>query len=169
MARRWSRGSEQADTSGTRWEDVFGGDASREAYQREFRAHTSATWELVESGHDDLLRLLVRRVPADLGAPAIFALSVLFAGHPKGDDAGRALLGTVLSDLSPPRARTMLVTLADAWHNAERQPIDRRAGVLRAALLQAARRLSVANLPEEEREALRFVTELVEPEDPSAS
>ncbi|HUG13709.1 MAG TPA: hypothetical protein VMM78_01725, partial [Thermomicrobiales bacterium] len=60
------------------WGDVFSGDASRAAYQRAFRAHTSANWGLIESGQSDLLRLLVGRAPAELGAAVILGLSVLF-------------------------------------------------------------------------------------------
>lgn len=161
MGRRWGQEAGRSEDSPAAADDVFAGDASREAYQRAFRVHTPATWELIESGHDDLLRLLVGKIPAELGVPVIFGVSVLFAGHPKGDDAGRALLATALTDLAPRRSRTVLVTLADAWHNAERQAFDQRADALRAALQQALRRLTAVDLPAQEREALCFLGDLV--------
>lgn len=150
------------------WDDVFTGDASRGAYQRALRQHTAVAWDVVETGHDDLLRLLIGRVPAELGVAIILGLSVLFTAHPKGDDAGRALLATILSDLDPQRARTLLVALEDAWHNVERQPFDRRADGLRESLLQGLRRLQATELPEAQREALGFISGLIGPSQPDA-
>jgi hypothetical protein len=159
----WRRAREEEPGTGSMpgWGDVFTGDTSREAYQRALRAHTSVTWYVVESGHDDLLRLLVGKVPADLGVTVILGISVLFAPHQKGADAGRALLATALSELAPHRARTLLVTLADAWHNAELHAFDQRSAAIGTALQQALRRLAAADLPETEREALHFIGELV--------
>lgn len=162
MGRRWGQDAGRDDTSRAAAADGHAGDATRDAYQRAFRAHTSAAWSTIESGHDDLLRLLIGTIPAETGVPVIFGVSVLFAGHPKGDDAGRALLATALADLSPERARTLLATLADGWHNAERQAFDRRALHLREALQQALRRLGAVEMPQQERDTLRFIADLVD-------
>jgi hypothetical protein len=149
----------QFDPAARAWSAVFAGDATRAAYQLAFRARTPAGWELVASAHSDLLRLLINRVPAELGVGAVFGLAVLFGGHPKGEDAGRALLATLLTELEPARARTLLVTLSEAWLSAEGQSFDQRAPAIQADLARAVRRLLVVALPESERDALRFVAE----------
>ena len=151
--------SSRAYSPGREWPAVFAGDASRAAYQRAFRAWTPAGWELVSGGQADLLRVLIDRVPAELGVGVVFGLAVLFGGHPKGDDAGRALLATLAGELEPARAHTLLVTLSDAWHSAEREAFDRRATAIQTELVRATRRLMVVELPERERDALRFIAE----------
>jgi hypothetical protein len=149
----------RVDPAERAWASVFAGDATRAAYQQAFRARTPAGWDLVASAQSDLLRLLINRVPAQLGVGVVFGLAVLFAGHPKGEDAGRALLATLLSELEPARAHTLLVTLSEAWLSAESQPFDARAAAIQTDLLRATRRLLVVAMPESERDALRFIAE----------
>ena len=141
------------------WPDAEPSASALDAYRAAFRAHTSAGWELVASGQHDLLRLLVGRVPADPGVGVILGLAVLFGEHPKGEDAGRALLATVLRDLAPARARTLLVTLADAWVSAETRSFDRRAPAIQNDLARAVRRLLTVAAPPAERDALGFIAE----------
>jgi hypothetical protein len=133
------------------------GDASREAYRAALGRYTPAGWEVVERGQRDLLRLLVGRVPAETGAGVLFGLAVLFRAHPKGDDASRAVLATIVQELAPGRARTLLVTLADAWISTEPLPFDARPDAIADELRRAVRRLLAGELPPAERDALQFI------------
>lgn len=144
------------------WEEAFPGDASRGAYQSAFQAHTPLSWELVQSSQNDLLRMLVNRVPADIGVPVVLGLAVLFGSHPKAEQASAALLGTITREMEPRRARTMLVSLATAWQSSERASFDGRAELIQTEMLRALRRLSTANLTEPERDATRFLQEQLE-------
>lgn len=144
------------------WAGVFSGDASQQAYQSGFRSHTPLSWELVQSSQSDLLRMLVNRVPADIGVPVILGLSVLFGEHPKADQASQSLLATMVREMEPRRARTMLVTLATAWQSAERSSFDGRAALIQTEMLRALRRLSTANLTPAEQDATRYLREQLE-------
>jgi hypothetical protein len=150
------------------WSAAFPGDASREAYRSEFRTHTPLAWELVQSSQLDLLRMLANRVPADIGVPVVLGLSVLFGSHPKADQASASLLGTIVRELEPRRARTLLVTLGTAWRASERASFDGRAGVIQSDMLLALRRLSTADLTPTERDAMRFLGEQLEDAIPNA-
>ena len=144
------------------WAEAFPGDASHGAYQAAFRAHTPLSWELVQSTQSDLLRMLMNRVPADIGAPVVLGLSVLFGSHPKAEQASAALLGTITREMEPRRARTMLVSLATAWQSSERASFDGRAELIQTEMLRALRRLSTADLTDPERDATRFLQEQLE-------
>jgi len=144
------------------WRDTFPGDSSRAAYQSEFQTHTPLSWDLVQSSQSDLLRMLVNRVPADIGVPVILGLSVLFGSHPKADHASGSLLATIMREMEPRRARTMLVSLATAWQSSESTSFDGRAGVIQEEMLRSLRRLSTADLTPAERDAARFLQEQLE-------
>jgi hypothetical protein len=139
------------------WAALFPGDGSLRAYQSQFRAHTPLSWELVESGQSNLLRMLVNRVPADIGAPVVLGLSVLYSAHSKADQASESLLATMTREVEPRRARTML-----AWQAAEGTSFDGRAGMIQSEMLRTVRRLSTADLSPAERDALRFLQEQLE-------
>lgn len=141
------------------WAEAFPGDASRAAYQSAFQAHTPLSWDLVQSSQSDLLRMLVNRVPADIGVPVVLGLSVLFGSHPKAEQASAALLGTIVRDLEPRRARTMLVSLATAWQSSESASFDGRAALIQAEMARSLRRLSTADLTPAEQDAMRFLQE----------
>jgi hypothetical protein len=145
--------------------DMPTGDASREAYQRAFRLHTPATWDLVELSQGDLLGMLVDRVPAEVGVGAILGVSVLFGNDPLGATRSRALLATVLDDLPPAHSRLMLLALADAWRSAERQPYDARADAIRAEVQRSLRRLAATGLSETERVTLGQIEALTQGKD----
>lgn len=157
-----------APSSAESWSSAFPGDANREAYRTEFQTHTPLSWELVQSSQLDLLRMLANRVPADIGVPVILGLSVLFGSHPKADQASASLLGTIVRELEPRRARTLLVTLGTAWRASERASFDGRAGVIQADMLLTIRRLSTADLTTAERDAMRFLGEQLEDAIPGA-
>ena len=70
-------------------------------YRRAFLRYSPLFWDVVRSDQRELLRLLVDRVPADIGVPAIFGLSVTFIGHPKSDEAARATLAMIVNELMP--------------------------------------------------------------------
>lgn len=127
------------------WAACFPGDASEDAYRVRFARHSPLPWGVVHSAQGDLLRLLIGRVPADLGVPALLAVTTLTARHPKPEEAARAALATVLHDLRPAHARTVLATLADAWNNAERAGYDERTRMVAAELLRVTRRLATAS------------------------
>ncbi|MCM8749500.1 hypothetical protein NET02_10105 [Thermomicrobiaceae bacterium CFH 74404] len=126
------------------WEACFPGDASEEAYRVVFLRYSPLPWPLVHAAQGDLLRLLIKRVPAELGVPALLAVTALTATHPKPEAAARAALATLLNDLRPVHARTVLATLADAWSNAERAAYDQRGQLIAAELARSARRLATA-------------------------
>lgn len=144
------------------WAAHFPGDSSRRAYQSRFQAHTPLSWDLVESGQGNLLRMLVNRVPADIGVPVVLGLAVLYSAHPKADQASESLLATMAREMEPGRARTMLVCLATAWQSAEGTAFDGRAALIQAEMLRTLRRLSTADLNPTERDALRFLREQLE-------
>ena len=146
----------------TVWAEIFPGDSSRAAYQSGFQTHTPLSWELVESSQGDLLRMLVNRVPADIGVPVILGLSVLFGSHPKADQASQSLLATMVQEMEPSRARTMLVSLATAWHSSESASFDSRAELIQTEMLRTLRRLSTADLTAAERDAATFLREQLE-------
>jgi hypothetical protein len=150
--------SSRADT----WAAVFTGDASRQAYRSTFQAHTPLSWDLVQSSQGDLLRMLVNRVPADTGVPVVLGLSVLFGSHPKADQASVSLLGTIVREMEPKRARTMLVSLSTAWLSSESASFDGRAPLIQEEMLRSLRRLSTADLTPAERDATRFLQEQLE-------
>lgn len=127
------------------WAERFPGPSSLEDYRRGFLRFSPLFWDIVQSTQRDLLRLLTGRVPAELGVPAIFGLTVLFGRHPKADDATRAALGMIVNELSPGQARTLLVSLADAWQNAERRPYDQRGPQVAAEFARALHRLELTH------------------------
>lgn len=169
--RFWQRRQDKQEGSGQpgdpsapaeTWADVFPGDASRTAYQSRFQAHTPLSWELVERSQSDLLRMLVNRVPADIGVPVVLGLSVLFSGHPKADQASQSLLATMTREMEPRRARTMLACLATAWQTAESASFDGRSELIQTEMLRTLRRLSTAELTPGERDTSRFLKEQLE-------
>jgi hypothetical protein len=141
------------------WSETFPGDSSRAAYQSAFQAHTPLSWDLVQSSQGDLLRMLVNRVPADTGVPVVLGLAVLFGSHPKADQASASLLGTIVREMEPRRARTMLVSLATSWQSSESASFDGRAPLIQEEMLRSLRRLSTADLTPAERDAVRFLQE----------
>lgn len=132
-------------------------DARLERYQQALLGHTAATWDAIEQAQGDLLRLLVGRVPATVGAEVILGLAVLLRDDPAGEETGRRLLATVMDDLAAGYGWTLLVALADGFANAERRRFDERPGVVRAELGRALRRLAALELPEADRAALERV------------
>src|SRR5687768_11041686 len=104
------------------WAAHFDAPSATIDYRRAFLRYSPLGWDIVESTQRELLRLLVGRVPAELGVPAIFSLSAIFSGHVKAEDATRAIIGTIVNELSPAHARTLLVSLSDAWQNAQPKP-----------------------------------------------
>ncbi|HEU5422967.1 MAG TPA: hypothetical protein VFU72_05460, partial [Nitrolancea sp.] len=126
------------------WAERFPGPSSLEDYRRGFLRYSPLFWDIVQSSQHDLLRLLTGRVPAELGVPAIFGLTVLFGRHPKADAATRAALGMIVNELQPGQARTLLVSLADAWQNAERRPYDQRGPQVADEFERALRRLALS-------------------------
>jgi hypothetical protein len=157
--------AEQSPVEPTRaeaWIALFPGDSSLRAYQSRFQTHTPLSWELVESGQDNLLKMLVNRVPADIGVPVVLGLSVLYSAHSKADQASESLLATMTREVEPRRARTMLVCLATAWQAAEGTSFDGRAEMIQSEMLRTLRRLSTVDLSPAERDALRFLQEQLE-------
>lgn len=126
------------------WETCFPGDASEEAYRAVFLRYSPLPWPVVQAAQGDLLRLLIKRVPAELGVSALLAVTALTAAHPKPEAAAKAALATILNDLRPMHARTVLAALADAWSNAERAAYDRRGQLIAEELARSARRLTTA-------------------------
>lgn len=126
------------------WAACFPGEASEEAYRTTLLRYSPLPWPVVQAAQGDLLRLLIGRVPADLGVPTLLAITALTHGHPKPDAAAKAALATILNDLRPAHARTILAGLADAWNNAERAAYDRRGALVAQELARTARRLVTA-------------------------
>jgi hypothetical protein len=143
------------------WQEVFPGDASPEAYRRVFLRHTGLTWEVVQSSQADLLRLVVDIIPAETGAAIVLGLAVLFSGHPKGEQAGQALLATLVMDLPPRQGKTLLAALAAGWVSAGSRALDDRAGAIRASFCQALWRLRAVDGDATVPEALAFLAQLV--------
>ncbi len=130
------------------WARHFRGPAGEEEYRRTFLRYSPLLWDIVQETQRDLLRLLVGRVPAEIGVPVIFSLTVALSHHPKADDAARATLATIVNDLTPAHARTVLVALADAWHNAEQRPYDERGPAIAAEVADTLRRLETTSADE---------------------
>jgi len=131
------------------WARWFTGEASVTAYRTALAKHTSLTWEALWDAQSDLLRLLVDRVPAELGAPALLAITTLSARHAKPDEAGRALLATLVNELAPGHAYTVFAALADAWANAATAPYAEREQRIRAVLCRVFRQLAAAGADRE--------------------
>lgn len=144
------------------WRVQFPGDASREAYQAAMRPLTPLSWDVIEESEGDLLRLLIGKVPADLGATVLFGLTVLFSGHPKADQASVSMLATVVTELEPGRARTLLIAISDGWRTASNRQIDLRPEIVCAALATALRRIRTAAIPDAERNALDFLQSVLD-------
>lgn len=123
------------------WERAFLGASREDDYRRAFLRYSPLFWDIVQSTQCELLRLLVGRAPAEIGVPAIFGLTVLFGHHGKPDDAARATLAMIVNELEPAHARTLLISLADAWHNAERRAYDERGRVVADEFSRSLRRL----------------------------
>lgn len=124
------------------WDEHFSGPSDREDYRKGFLRYSPLFWDIVQSTQRDLLRLLVGRVPAELGVPAIFALTVVYGDQLKADEAARATLATIVNELQPGHARTLLVALADAWHNSERSGYEERGKRVTGEFDLALRRLT---------------------------
>lgn len=141
------------------WETYFNGASAEADYRRAFLRYSPLFWDIVRSDQRELLRLLVGRVPADIGVPAIFGLSVTFIGHPKADEATRATLAMIVNELSPQHARTLLVSLADAWDNATNAPYHQRGEIVTREFMRTIQRLEVT--PANEAGVVTSVRELV--------
>ncbi len=135
--------AELRDSRARQWTASFSGPSEEADYRRAFLRYSPLFWDVVRSDQRELLRLLVGRVPADVGVPAIFGLSVTFIGHPKSDEAARATLAMVVNELTPQHARTLLVCLADAWHNVSNAPYYQRGEIVAQEFLRAIGRLEV--------------------------
>jgi len=133
--------AELRDERARQWTALFSGPSDEADYRRAFLRYSPLFWDVVRSDQRELLRLLVNRVPADIGVPAIFGLSVTFIGHPKSDEAARATLAMVVNELTPRHARTLLVALADAWHNVSNAPYYQRGEIVSREFLRAIDRL----------------------------
>lgn len=144
------------------WRDMFPGDASREAYQLAMRPLTPLSWDVIEESDGDLLRLLIGRVPAELGGMVIFGLAVLFSGHPKAEQASVSMLATIVNEVEPGRARTLLIALSDGWRTASSSQIDQRSHIVRAELATALRRLRAVAMPDAERNSLDFLQSVLD-------
>lgn len=141
------------------WATYFRGPSSEADYRQAFLRYSPLYWDIVESTQRGMLRLLVDRVPAEIGVAAIFGLTVLFGKHGKPEDATRATLAILLNDLTPAHAWTLMVALADAWHNAERQPYERRGAAVAEEFGAALRRL--ASTDAEETGAISAIQEQI--------
>src|SRR3546814_3746437 len=71
----------------------------------------------------------------------------------KAEDATRAIIGTIVNELSPAHARTLFVSLSDAWQNAQPRPYHQRAELMKREFGLALRRLRTTSA--EERGAIR--------------
>jgi hypothetical protein len=144
------------------WHDMFPGDSSAEAYRAALQPLTPLSWEIIEESEGDLLRLLIGKVPGSLGATVLFGLTVLFRGHPKADQASVALLATVINEVEPGHARTLLIALSDGWLTASNRPIDSRPEVVSEEFSRALRRLRLPGIPDAERNALDFLQSVLD-------
>lgn len=132
------------------------------AYRLGFQRYAPVAWDVIERAQGDLLRLLVGKLPADLGVPAILGANVLFETHPKAEQASFSFLATGMNELDPRRARTLFATLADSWKAAARLPLERRAELMRRDVLRTVARLEVGDLPASERQGLAFLRDLLD-------
>lgn len=123
------------------WGRLFPGPGDEEDYRRAFLRFSPLYWDIVQSTQQQLLQVLLYRVPAELGVPAIFGLSVLFGRHGRPDDAARATLAMIVNELSAAHARALIVALADAWENAERRAYEERGRLVADEFRRALRRL----------------------------
>ncbi len=149
------------------WDSTFDGPTHPEEYRRAFLLHSPLPWEILQSTQQDLLRLLIGRVPAELGVPAIFGLTVLFSHHPKPDEAAYVVLATVNNELAPVHARDILTTLGEAWRDAQQRPYEGRGAAVASRLRQMLDQLVPAS--DEERGAIDYLTQhitRVESEEP---
>ncbi len=76
--------AELRDERVRQWTEYFSGPSSEADYRRAFLRYSPLFWDIVRSDQRELLRLLVDRVPADIGVSSIFGLSVTFMGHREG-------------------------------------------------------------------------------------
>ncbi len=152
--------AELRDERARQWTTYFSGPSEETDYRRAFLRYSPLFWDVVRSDQRELLRLLVGRVPADIGVPAIFGLSVTFIGHPKSDEAARATLAMLVNELSPQHARTLLVCLADAWHNVSNAPYHQRGEIVAQEFLRAIARLEAT--PANEQGVITSIRLLVE-------
>ncbi len=146
------------------WAEYFEGPSGQEDYRRAFLRQSPLPWEIVLATQRDLLRLLVGQVPADLGVPAIFGLTVLFSEHPKPDEAALAILATIVNDLTPAVAHALLATLADAWREAQQWPYDKRGTQIANQVSKTVRRLE--STYSEGSEALTYIDQQIAAEEP---
>jgi hypothetical protein len=130
------------------WATCFSGPSEERVYRRAFLRYSPLGWHLIVSSQGDLLRLLLGRVPAELGVPAIFGITALFGRHPKADDAALATLGTIVNELDPRHARTLLVSLADGWANAGHRPYEERGAIVSKEFSRAVVRLGSTSAEE---------------------
>lgn len=152
--------AELRDERTRQWTAYFSGPSAETDYRRAFLRYSPLFWDIVRSDQREMLRLLLGRVPADIGVPAIFGLSVTFIGHPKSDEAARATLAMVVNELTPQHARTLLVCLADAWHNASNAPYYQRGEIVSRELMRTIERLEVT--PANEQGVITSIRLLVE-------
>lgn len=143
------------------WMKLFPDDRSREAYRRAMLSRAPMSWEVIEDSQEDLLELIVGRVSADIGVQVILGVSLLFRGHSDAERASQSLLSMIMNDIAPPRARTMLIAMCDAWDGAQRQPPYKGPDFMRAAVARAVRRLIVLDIPDSERNALRTIQDML--------
>ena len=123
------------------WSRLFPGPGDEEDYRRAFLRFSPLYWDIVQSTQQSLLQVLLCRVPAELGVPAIFGLSVLYSRHGRPDDAARATLAMIVNELPAAHARALIVALADAWQNAERSAYEERGRLVADEFGRALRRL----------------------------
>ncbi len=152
--------AELRDERARQWTTYFSGPSEETDYRRAFLRYSPLFWDVVRLDQRELLRLLVGRVPADIGVPAIFGLSVTFIGHPKSDEAARATLAMLVNELTPQHARTLLVCLADAWHNVSNAPYHQRGEIVAQEFLRAIARLEAT--PANEQGVITSIRLLVE-------
>ncbi len=127
------------------WEQWFAGDRSTDAYRREVSEQTGLpphlAWELVA----DVADLLVTRVPAVLGVPALLAVTTLTRHSPKAAEASRALFSVILEELEPAHARTLFESLALSWQGSQtRFDQASRQRIVRTELEAVLRRLQAS-------------------------
>jgi len=137
--------AELRDERARQWALCFVGPSAEADYRRAFLRYSPVFWDIVRSAQHDLLRLLVDRVPAEIGVPSVFGLSVIFVSHPKAEEATRATLAMIVNELAPVHARTLLIALADAWENAARSPYYQRGEQVSRELLQTLQRLETTS------------------------
>ncbi len=152
--------AELRDERARQWTEYFSGPSSEADYRRAFLRYSPLFWDIVRSDQRELLRLLVDRVPADVGVPSIFGLSVAFIGHAKSDEAARATLAMIVNELTPQHARTLLVCLADAWQNVSNAPYYQRGELVAAELMRTIQRLEMT--PANANGVISSIRDLVE-------